>query len=135
MSPNTPLGPSVQLVTSGREYLLDRTHFMKKAVIIDSQARDSSSSTLRKGLALGKITSSGKHMQYDTGNSPAGINVLRGFLDTELDLKDWQGNNVDAVSEMVIFGRVDANQTFGISATAIATDGTNGCLFIWGTSG
>jgi hypothetical protein len=130
---NTSLGPSVEYLSSGREYVLDRSdgHTMFKAVVISSAARDQGY-TLRKGLALGKITASGKYAQYNDAASD-GTQTFRGFLDEEVDLRDIEGNFVDYSTKMLIWGRVNSSNVFGIDANGKtdAANGQAGCFFIW----
>jgi hypothetical protein len=131
---NVSIGPSQEYLTSGREYLHSREagHVMKKTVILSSAATDQQS-TLRKGLALGKVTASGKYSAFGVANSPAGTNVFRGFLDNEVDLRDDNGVAQDCAAQMVVFGRVKETNTVGVTAQAKtdASLGANGCFFIW----
>jgi len=132
--PNISIGPNTEYLVSGREYLLDREagHVMRETVILDSSARDSSQTTLRKGLALGKIASTGKYRDYGSGNSD-GSQTFRGFLDEESDLLNVVGTATDRPAPMVIFGRVNTPNTFGLSGSPITgLDGSTGCFFIWG---
>src|SRR5688572_627772 len=105
--PNMGFGPSAEVLsTSGREYLWSRVegHWMKKTIVISSVARYSGSMVLPKGLALGKITASGKYKEYTDGLSD-GSEVFRGFLDNEQSLAGADGNALDAAAVMVVFGR------------------------------
>ena len=130
--PNFPVGPSQERIASGREYVLDRQHVIKKTVVVSRTATDSGggpSTTLRKGLALGKETSTGKYYAYNVGNSPTGTSTFRGFLDVELDLLDAAGVAQDAQAPMVVWASILTSAINGIAATA--QDGTNGCFFLW----
>lgn len=130
---NNVIGLGPEEMTSGREYKKSPTHTIFKSVVISSAARDSSQTYLRKGLVLGKVTSSGKYMQYDDNNSPAGIGVARCILDEDCDLVNAAGVVADAVKQALIHGWVDSNQLFGIDAngkTDLATT-TNGCCILF----
>ena len=130
---NVSIGPNQEYLTSGREFLHSREqgHVMKKTVVLASTATDQAS-VLRKGLAMGKITASGKYAQYDNG-ALDGTEVFRGFLDDEIDLRDSNSVAQDANSQMVVFGRVKEANTFGVNAAAKtdASLGANGTFFIW----
>ena len=132
---NVPLGPTSEIITSGSEYLNSRVEgtFMKRGVLIASTARYNGGTTLPKGLALAKITASGKYAEYDDGNSD-GTEEFRGFLDQDIDLLDATGVARDAQASMVFWGWVNTANTFGEDAAAKtdAADGQNECFFIWG---
>ena len=131
---NVSIGPNTEYLTSGREYMWSREqgHIMKKTVVLAAASTDQGS-VLRKGLALGKITATGKYSPFNVGNSPTGTNVFRGFLDDEIDLRNADGAARDAVSQMVVWGRVKETATIGVTAQGKtdASLGANGCFFIW----
>jgi len=132
--PNTPLGPSAEVTTSGREYLHSRAigHVIKKTVILVSTARDQGN-TLRKGLALGKIAATGKFKDWDTSKSD-GSQTFRGFLDEEVDMMDQFGNFQDRQATMVVWGRVKVANVFVATGNGsfplTGLDGSTGCFFI-----
>ena len=132
------IGLSVEQEVVGREYLLDREHghVVKKTIRISHAAVDTGhtgyTNVLRKGLALGVITATGEYGAYDNGASD-GRTVFRGFLDQEVDLRNDLGSAVDQHAVMVVSGRVDESEVFGIDANGKtdAATGASGCFFIW----
>ena len=132
---NVAIGVNPERIASGREYALNREHFITKTVILDSVAIDAGSSptsTLRKGLILAKVTSSGRFAQYDNAVTGDGQETARGVLDEEKDMLDENGVSNHQVADMMIFGYVDNNALIGIDANGRTelTTSTNGCFFI-----
>jgi len=131
--PNIPLGPTAEVITSGREFLWSRVEgtYMIKTVIIDASSRDQNN-THRKGLCLGKITSSGKYKTYASGSGD-GSGIFAGILNEEADLMDQNGNMADRIATIVVFGRVKVSNVFGLDGTARgqANGNTSPCLFIF----
>src|SRR5512137_1267458 len=67
------------------------------AILIASTARDAGNTpttTLRKGLVLGRVTASGKYKEYDA-DAQDGTEVARVILDDEVDLLDESGSAAD----------------------------------------
>jgi hypothetical protein len=108
-----------------REFLLDGQHVIRQAITIVSTARDNYDSdgstahtpttTLRRGLVLGKITASGKLSQYDDTNED-GSQVAVGILDGEVDLLDEDNTAQDTQATMVIHAFADESELLGIDA-------------------
>jgi len=91
-------------------------------ITIDKTAEDSGSTpttTLRKGLVLGKITATGKYAQYDDGASD-GTETAACILTDEVNLLDEAGNAQDSHSVGVIHGVVDESKLVGIDANGKA---------------
>ena len=60
------------------------------AIVIDSTARDADNTpttTLRKGLVLGKVTATGKYKEYDS-EADDGTETARVILDDEVNVLD-----------------------------------------------
>ena len=102
------------------------TEFMRSAhsillgVTISSAARDSgntTTTTLRPGLVLGKITASGKYKEYNNYNSD-GSEVAKGILYDQVKVLDADANAIDAAAVMVIHGFVDTSALHGCDAAA-----------------
>jgi len=91
-------------------------------ITIDKAARDAGSTpttTLRKGLVMGKITETGKYAQYnDAAND--GTQVARCILDDEVNLLDEEGSAQDAHSVGVIHGVVEEAKLIGLDANGKA---------------
>lgn len=145
---NVGFGPSpAGLPTvSGAEYVLDRgvgqVQHHPGQIIIDSTATDTRrnpSTTLEKGLALGKVTASGRWKGYLDSNSD-GTQVARGVLDEVVDLLDENGTAQHYYgASMVIRAAIDKAKVFDQGGTAIDSAGltdigllTNGCAIISG---
>lgn len=129
---NVKIGPDVEKMASGREFLLDGIHVIRKNVVLASAARDDSATVLRRGLVLGEVTASGKYKEYDDSDSD-GTEVARCILDEEIDLKDTNGDVQDAYATAVVFGYVDNSMLFGIDANGRTDLGTtsNGCCILF----
>lgn len=137
---NRPIGFSGEQTSSARDYLLTRVWFHTISVVIDSSARDGGNNpntTMRKGFALGRVTATGRWMQYDdTGGD--GRETARVVLDEEVNLLNDAGSaeNKDAVA--TVWGYADQDLIFGGGSGAAIdaagrtdlTTATNGCLFI-----
>lgn len=84
--------------TSGAEFLSGDHFAMKEGgIVIDKNATHAGrnpTTTLRKGLCMGKITSSGKYTGFDPDGTD-GTEIARGILNQDCDLKDDKGNAVD----------------------------------------
>lgn len=90
------------------------------AVVLDAAARDSGNSpttTLRKGLVLGKVTTSGKYKEYDSGASD-GTETARVILDDEVDLLEESGTAVDTEGLGAFRGDFVASALIGLDADA-----------------
>ena len=108
-------GIGEEKVVTPREYLLHAGHLIQVAVTIDSSARDAENTpttTLRKGLCLGKITESGKYKEYDAGASD-GSQTGKCILDESVKVIDADGNAVDAIAAVVFHAFVDDEQLIG----------------------
>jgi len=91
-------------------------------ITIDKDAADAGNTpttTLRKGLVLGKITATGKYAQYDDLASDC-TEVAACILAEEVSLLDADGNARDAHAVGVIHGVVDESKLIGIDANAKA---------------
>ncbi len=92
------------------------------AIVIDSTALDSANTpttTLRKGLVLGKITATGKYKEYDTSASD-GTETARVILDDEADLLDENATAVDTEALGAFRGDFIASALIGLDAGAKA---------------
>ena len=92
------------------------------AIVLDSTALDSGNSpttTLRKGLVLGKVTATGEYKQYDPSASD-GTSTARVILDDEVDLLDESGSAVDTEGLGAFRGDFVASALIGLDAGAKA---------------
>ena len=111
------LGYGAARERSDNEYKLS-DHTIKVGVTIDQAARDDDNTpttTLRKGLVLGKVTASGKYKEYDD-NASDGTETAAGILDEEINLLDETGTAADSQTTMIIHGYVDESELVGIDA-------------------
>ena len=112
-------GLSAERTGFENEFLV-HDHNIAIDITLDSTAVDSGSSPttlLRKGLVLGRNTSSGKYFAYDdTGTD--GREVAKGILNQSRETRDRFGDVEDTRSTMVIHGHVDQAQPFGLDAAA-----------------
>ncbi len=92
------------------------------AIVLDSTARDADNTpatALRKGLVLGKITATGKYMEYDDGASD-GTETARVILDDEVDVLDENGDAADTEGLGGFRGDFVASALIGLDAGAKA---------------
>ena len=116
------VGFAAEETVSPSEFLLD-SHVIEKGCTVDNSARDSGNTgkttTLRPGLVMGKITSSGKYAQYNASASD-GTETAVGILKDQVKVIDENANAVDAQAVLVIHGRVDESALIGCDAAAKA---------------
>ena len=94
--------------TSGAEFLAGNEHLVHKegGIVIDKSARHAGrnpTTTLRKGLALGKITATGKYTGYDPDGSD-GTEIARGILPFDIDLLDPNATAQDSRQSGMVVG-------------------------------
>jgi head decoration protein D len=92
------------------------------AVVIVSTARDSANTpttTLRKGLVLGKVTATGKYMEYDPSASD-GTETARVILDDEINLLNDAATAADTDALGAFRGDFVAASLIGLDAAAKA---------------
>ena len=92
------------------------------AIVIDAAASDDGNSpttTLRKGLVLGKVTETGKYKQYDPEASD-GTETARVILDDEVNLLDESGEPVDTEALGAFRGDFVADELIGLDEDAKA---------------
>ncbi len=90
------------------------------AIVIASTAEDGENTpttTLRKGLVLGKVTASGKYMQYDD-TAEDGTAVARLILEDEVNLLDETGAAADTEALGAFRGDFIASALIGLDANA-----------------
>ena len=66
------IGFQTERFISGREFIINNDHVMTIGVVLVSTTTDSGNNpttTLRRGLTLGKITASGKYAAYSDSGS------------------------------------------------------------------
>ena len=104
------------VATSEDREFLKSNHYDTEGIMMDSSARDGTNTTtyeLRRGLVLGKITSSGKMKEYDP-SAGDGSETAVGILNEHVRLKDAEDNYVDAACAMVWHGYAISNQCIGL---------------------
>ena len=79
-----------------------------KSAVIDGAARDAGNTpttVLRPGLLLGKVTATGKLKQWDNA-ALDGTETVYGVLLEQLRMTDEDGNNVDRVVRVLVWGPI-----------------------------
>lgn len=79
-----------------------------KSAVIDGSARDAGNTpttVLRPGLLLGKVTATGKLKQWDNA-AVDGTETVYGVLLEQLKVVDEDGNNVDRVLRVLVWGPI-----------------------------
>jgi len=92
------------------------------AIVIDSTARDADNTpttTLRKGLVLGKVTATGKYKEYDS-EADDGTETARVILDDEVNVLDDTGTAADTDAVGAFRGDFVASAIIGLDAGAKA---------------
>jgi len=115
------LGYGPERLTADNEYKLS-DHGVKVAVTIDSTAADAGNTpttTLRKGLVLGKVTATGKLKHYNNAASD-GTQTAAGILDDEVNLLDETGAARDSQATALIHGYVKESKLHGIDSAGKA---------------
>lgn len=115
LGPTNSADPSeIRFTDHGRESVI--------AAVIDAAARDDGNSpttTLRKGLVLGKVTATGKYKEYDPSASD-GTETARLILDDEVDLLDEAGSAADTEALGAFRGDFIASLLVGLDVAAKA---------------
>jgi len=117
--PNFGFGP--EQVDVPTEFRLS-DHAILAGITICSAARDGENTpttTLRRGLVLGKITASGKYAQYSDAATD-GTGVAAGILVHEVDLLGSYTSAHDATGLMLVHGYVNESALIGIDANGKA---------------
>jgi hypothetical protein len=92
------------------------------AILLDATARDGGNeptTTLRKGLVLGKVTATGTYKEYDP-SAADGTGTARVILDDAVDLLDETGTAVDTEGVGAFRGDFIADALIGLDAGAKA---------------
>lgn len=115
-------GMSDPVLSSENEFTWGPADFCQIAqIVITSGAIDAGSTpttTLRRGLTLGRITATGKYTQYDP-TATDGSQVAIGFLNVARTmLRGDTGAAAERVGTMVIKGPVKVNQVYGLDEYA-----------------
>lgn len=104
------------------EFKLDPDIGYSFPVVIISTAEDTSGSpahtpttTLRRGLVLGRITASKKFSQYVAGNSD-GTETAIGILDEEVSTLNDQSTAEDKLASAHVGGVYDQDKVYGLDA-------------------
>ena len=104
----------IRFTDHGRESLI--------GIVLDSTARDDGNSpttTLRKGLILGKVTATGEFKEYDPSASD-GTETARLILADNVDLLDDEGAAADTEALGAFRGDFVADRLVGLDAGAKA---------------
>ena len=99
---------------------LKSDHTIEVPITISSAARDSGNTpttTLRPGLVLGRLNSSGKFKEYNNSRGD-GTETAVCILRHQVKVVDSDGNACDAQAVGVIHGYVDASKLIGLDANA-----------------
>ena len=116
MSDRVPnFGVGTEQVDTPTEFRLS-DHGILVGVTIASTARDSGNTpttTLRRGLVVGKITASGKYAQY-SGAATNGTGTAAGILVHEVDLLGPYASAQDATGLMLVHGYVKESVCIGL---------------------
>ena len=99
---------------------------LQKSCVIDGSARDaghtSNTTVLRPGLILGKITATGKIVEWDSG-AVDGSETVYGILPVELVMVDpVSGSDADKVAPVVVWAPVKA-KALRIKGATMVGDG------------
>jgi hypothetical protein len=97
-------------------------HAILVGITIGSTARDGENTpttTLRRGLVMGKITASGKYAQYSDAATD-GTGVAAGILVHEADLLGPYASAHDATGLILVHGYVKESALIGIDANGKA---------------
>lgn len=90
-------------------------------ITLDSTAVDAGhtdhTTHLRRGLALGQITGSGKYAQYDD-TADDGTEVCVGYLYVDVDMLDGGAVAVDRPAVLLVTGVVDEDKVIGSDSAA-----------------
>jgi hypothetical protein len=114
--------PEVKSTTETPVEFLKSGNYTVIPITVSGAARDTNNSPttiLQAGLAMGKITASGKYAQYDDSASD-GTEVLVGLLADQQDTQDETPADRDAICTLVIQGTVDASKVYGVDANGKA---------------
>lgn len=82
----------------------DPQHFVLDSAIISASTVDAGASptfAVRPGLLLGKVTSTGKYLQWDS-TATDGSQYIAGVLWKELRMQDFNGNTVDRCFTVIV---------------------------------
>jgi hypothetical protein len=123
--------PQILTDTASATVIQLSNHAIKVPITIDDAARDAGATpttTLRKGLALGEITASGKYAEYHNAHGD-GTQTMTGILDDEVRVIDLEGNAVDALAVMIIHGYLDESECIGVDAAGKVDVGA---AILWG---
>lgn len=93
-------------------------------ITLDATAEDAGhvgfETHLRRGLALGKVTATGKYKQYDDAVNPAdGTQVCAGYLYVDVDMLDGGAAAIDRPAVLLVTGVVDSEKVIGSDAAAV----------------
>ena len=116
------IGTQTERFQSGREFIINNDHVVTIGVLTLSTAVDDDhnpTTTIRRGMVLGKVTASGKYMEYEDADDPSGIGVARGILMEDIDMLDDTGTAADKDVNMLIHGYVDYSQLIGIDSNGL----------------
>lgn len=91
-------------------------------IMLDLTAADAQhvgfDSHLRRGLALGRVSATGKYKHYNDGASD-GTQVCRGYLYVDVDMLDGGSVRVDRPAVLLVTGVVDQSKLIGSDAAAV----------------
>lgn len=108
-------GLGTEKTDTPREFRLS-DHAILTGITIASTARDSGNTpttTLRRGLVMGKITSSGKYAQYNDAATD-GTGVAAGILTHEVDLVGPETTPQDGTGLLLVHGHVKESVLIGL---------------------
>lgn len=116
-------------------FIVDQDSIRIAAVELNVNARDAThtgyrTTYLRRGLVLGKITATGKYIDYDDDGTDDGRRTAVCILNEDVDLLDEFGSAVTGpvMASVIVQGYIDATNLLGIDANGKADLRTAGFI-------
>lgn len=137
MTRANPFGlPGIDAAVLGETYEVEWGKDEQRVIgkgIVSSAARDSGNSTtttLRGGLVMARLTASGKLVAYSaSGANGAGSDQPLGILFQGVNLLDYTGTASDRMMPLILSGRIRDGQCFGLDGHAKNALSNRGFIF------
>lgn len=121
-------GQTAALYSETNEFIwggdASRIEILSLGIVVDGAARDAGSTPttfLRPGLMMGKVTATGKHLQFDP-TATDGTQHLAGILANELVAIDRFSNDVDRMAPAVVRAPVKAANLYVLGTALQSSD-------------